>query len=303
MMEDAPIVICDGISEVVIRPDIGAAISSYSLIEGGHREPLFRNAPRHALSPFDLACNLLVPWSNRISRGGFSFRGRFHPLEPNLSGEAFPIHGNGFSSPWRTVEQTSASARLRLSSDGPGPFRYEAVVSYALEGGALTIDLSVTSRAREPLPYGVGLHPWLPRTAATTLLAPAEDIWLEDERHLPTNCVSVVSRPEWNFGTPHALPPRWINNGFTGWNGSATIFWPERGLALKIEASPPISRYVLYSPGAAADFFCFEPVSHAVDAHNLGGGPEKAGLVVLSPGGTLPMRARFSPHTTNPAPP
>jgi aldose 1-epimerase len=303
MAGDATIKICDGISEAVILPSIGAALSSYGLIESGRQEPLFRStpplfrsSPASAPSPFDLACNLLVPWSNRISRGGFTFRGRFYPLEPNLPGEPSPIHGNGFSSPWQVIEHGPASAKLQLSSEGPGPFRYEAVVIYALSGGALTVDLAVTNLMTEPLPYGLGLHPWLPRTPATTLRAPAHEVWLEGERHLPTNRVSVVSRPEWDFAKHHALPPDWINNGFTGWSGSATIVWPERGLALDIDASPPISTYLLYSPGATADFFCFEPVSHSVDAHNLPGGPENAGLVVLAPGDTLSIRARFSPR-------
>jgi aldose 1-epimerase len=301
MAGDATIAICDGISEAVILPHVGAALSSYGLIESGRQVPLFRTSPplfrtSPASSPFDLACNLLVPWSNRISRGGFTFRGRFHPLEPNLPGEPSPIHGNGFSSPWQVIERAAASSKLQLSSEGPGPFRYEAVVIYALDGGALTVDLSVTSLAAEPLPYGLGLHPWLPRTPATKLVAPAHEVWLEDERHLPTNRISLASRPEWNFATPHRLPPGWINNGFTGWSGSAEIVWPERGLALYIDASPPISKYVLYSPGATADYFCFEPVSHSVDAHNLSEGPEKAGLVVLAPGETLAMRVRFSPR-------
>jgi aldose 1-epimerase len=296
MTRDVTIELCDGMSEAVIRPDLGAAIASYGLIENGRHEPLFRPSARQAFAPFDLACNLLVPWSNRISQGGFAFEGRFHALEPNVPGEAFPIHGNGFSSPWRVIEQTSSSARLQLSSEGPGPFRYGADVSYGLGGGALTVGLSVTNEAAQSLPYGVGLHPWLPRTPATTLRAPAQEVWLEDERHLPTTRLSVTRRPGWDFATPRRLPPDWINNGFTGWSGSATIAWPERHLALDIEVSSPISFYLLYSPGAAANFFCFEPVSHVVDAHNLEGGPEKSGLVILAPGDTLSMRARFTPR-------
>jgi aldose 1-epimerase len=244
---------------------------------------------------------LLVPWSNRISQGGFAFEGRFHGLEPNVPGEAFPIHGNGFSSPWRVIEETSASAKLQLSSEGPGPFRYRAGVSYGLSGGALTVNLAVTNEAAQPLPYGLGLHPWLPRTPATTLRAPARHVWLEDERHLPTTRLPLASRPEWDFARHHRLPLDWINNGFTGWCGSATIAWPERHLALDIEVSSPTSIYLLYSPGAAADFFCFEPVSHVVDAHNLEGAPDASGLVILAPGDTLSMRARFCPRRSKPA--
>jgi aldose 1-epimerase len=293
---DDAVVICDGVAEAVILPNVGAALSSYGLVEQGEREPLFRSAPGNAREPFDLACILLLPWSNRISGGGFRFGGRFHPLAANVPGEASPIHGNGFSSVWQLTGGSAGSAALRLVSEGPGPFRYEAEVKYALRNGALAVDLVVTSRAAEPLPFGLGLHPWLPRTAETTLRAPARDVWLEDERHLPTGRVPVHSRPQWDFGKPRPLPSGWINNGFVGWNGSATIAWPERKLALIVETSEPITTYLLYSPGNSANFFCFEPVSHPVDAHNLCDEPGEGGLVVLLPNGRLTARIHFSPR-------
>jgi len=59
--------------------------------------------------PFDLASNLLVPWSGRISGGGFPFDGLFHALAPNFPGEALPVHGNGFSSAWVVRDEDSAT--------------------------------------------------------------------------------------------------------------------------------------------------------------------------------------------------
>jgi len=76
---------------------------------------------------FDLASILLVPWSNRISGGGFTFAGKSHPLQPNLPQEPYPIHGNGFSSAWSVEDATATSAELSLMSEGPGPFRATTV--------------------------------------------------------------------------------------------------------------------------------------------------------------------------------
>jgi galactose mutarotase-like enzyme len=64
----------DGVAEAVVVPELGAGLASYDLIEADTRIPLFR--PRRDLrgaGPFDLANNLLLPWSNRISGGGFRF--------------------------------------------------------------------------------------------------------------------------------------------------------------------------------------------------------------------------------------
>ena len=53
---------------------------------------------------------------------------------------------------------------------------------------------------------------------------------------------------------------------------------------------------ILYSPSDKADFFCFEPVTHPVDGHNLPGGPEANGLTILAPRETLSAACRFLPE-------
>nr|MDA8250534.1 hypothetical protein [Rhodospirillales bacterium] len=128
----------------------------------------------------------------------------------------------------------------------------------------------------------------------------------EDARHLPTRRVPLAERPAWDFAAGRALPPGWINNGFVGWDGRATIGWPGRGLALAVEAeaegadgAAPLAVFLVYSPGAQADFFCFEPVSHPVDAHHLAGRP---GLFRLAPGQSAAVQCRFLPREIAGAP-
>lgn len=287
----------DGIASAEIVPAMGAGLARYDLIDGGDPVPLFRPAPADwDGQPFDLGCIVLVPWSNRISGAGFRFDGAFHALAPNLAGQPFPIHGNGFAAPWDTVSTTPGDAAFRLVSDGPGPYAYAADLAYGLDAGALTMTLTVENRGDRPLPYGLGFHPWLPRTAGTRIRASATGVWLEDESHLPTRHVRLEDRPSWDFGEGRALPADWINNGFTGWNGRAEMVWDDRDIALDIAAEPPLNTYIVYSPSKAADFFCFEPISHAVDAHNLDGGPETHGLRVLTPGQSLTAICRFAPR-------
>jgi aldose 1-epimerase len=128
------------------------------------------------------------------------------------------------------------------------------------------------------------------------LEAKAEAVWLEDERHLPTRKIPTKERPEWDFDLPRRLPDGWINNGFDGWNGTAHVEWPSRGLSLAIECCDALRTYILYSPGRDASFFCFEPDSHVVDAHNLPGGPKANGLVILAPDEKAEISCRFSPR-------
>ena len=160
-------------------------------------------------------------------------------------------------------------------------------VIYALHDGALEATLTVENRAPMRLPYGLGFHPWFPRHAGTSLTAGARRVWLEDERHLPTGVEPIAAHPDWDFSNGAPLPAGWINNGFDGWDGAATIVQPEDGIALSMQASPELDVFIVYSPSRDADFFCFEPVSHPVDAHH------GEGLTVLEPGETMSAGMRL----------
>ena len=52
-----------------------------------------------------------------------------------------------------------------------------------------------------------------------------------------------------------------------GWDGRASTAQPDDAIIVMVEASSTLNVFVLYSPARDADFFCFEPVSHTVDAH------------------------------------
>jgi aldose 1-epimerase len=156
--------------------------------------------------------------------------------------------------------------------------------------------LSVRNLGPEPLPFGLGFHPWLVRTPGTLLQAKAKQVVLENCDHLPDGEAPVAWRVEWDFAAPRALPADWINNAFLGWDGRATVIWSDRKLALELEADGPLLTYIVYSPAAGAGFFCFEPVTHPVDAHNLAGGPAANGLTILAPQETVSATCRFCPR-------
>jgi aldose 1-epimerase len=226
--------------------------------------------------------NLLLPFSNRIS-GSFHFEGREHRLEPNLDGEPFPIHGDAFQRSWEVADRDGEGVRLRLPDGSFGPFSYEAEVAYCLSPTALATTLAVTSLSREPLPFGLGFHPWFPRSSGTRLRFRAAGCWPQDDRHLPATSGPAPIPPDWDFGVPAPPPEGWINTAFSGWDGEAELWHDVSAVSLRITA-PDLRTLIVYSPSAAAPFLCLEPVSHPVDAHNLPGQP---GLVRLEPGASL----------------
>ena len=173
---------------------------------------------------------------------------------------------------------------------GPAPFAFDALVTYRLDEAALTILLELTHRGDEPVPYGMGIHPWFPRTGQVSIRAHADNYFETGSDMLPSGRFEVSNNPAWDFSDGRDLPDDLIDTCFGGWDGSARIETPD--WAMDVETDPPCGWYQIYSPSKDADFFCFEPVTHPVNAHNEPGHP---GLVQLARGESMRQSIAFSP--------
>ncbi len=260
-------------------PALGGGISRLD-VKG---VPVLRPWKGDADNLFSLASNILVPFSNRVSGGGFDWNGKHHLLEKNFDGDPFPIHGDGFQRPWR-MQCQGATAQMDLSEGAIGPWRYRASQVFNLSETGLEIVLALTNTGDINLPFGGGFHPWFPRSGDTRLHFMAQDVWMEDHQHFPTTPLRVSDAPDWDFSRACELPKTPINNGYTGWLGVATIEQGAQAVSCTVAASDNLNTAIVYSPGCDADFFCFEPVSHPVDAFHQPGYP---GLTALAPGQSM----------------
>ena len=235
-----------------------------------------------------------MPFSNRIREGRFSFGGRAVRLPLNQSPEPHAEHGHGWQRPWKVVRR--AAAELAIEYDHPAdawPFPYRARQHFVLTEDEMQVTISLENRGREAMPAGLGLHPYLPRTAQCRLAAPVTAMWATDDEVMPTALVDADPRLGDGTGLPVAEIA--LDNAFTGWRHRATITWPERRARLQIDAGSPLDFLVVYSP-PGEDFFCAEPVSHCTDAFNLAGqGRADTGMLTLEPGAVLPATVRFRP--------
>ena len=270
-----------GEARATVLPDLGGALASLSVAG----LPVLRPSSGE-VEPFAAASIVLAPYSNRVSRP-FVFRGATHTLPRNLPSEAFPLHGDAFLRRWTVVACEPARIGLALPDGGSGPLLYSARLRYSLSPGALSAELTLTSRAAAPLPFGLGFHPWFPRDEATRFQFEARAIWPEDARHLPAADRPTPIPLDLDFATARPLPSAWINNGFAGWDGTLRVEQGKAAVSVALRASANLNTLLIYSPSATAGFVCAEPVSHPVDAFNLPGQP---GLVVLDPQETLRAR-------------
>ena len=179
-----------GPARATIDPGVGAGMVA---LTWGDIAILSTGAGR-ADGPFAQGMNLLLPFSNRISRP-FAFGGATYALPINLPGEPFPIHGDAFQVPWQVDELTADSATLVVQA-GQGPYRYDARVTYRLAADGLQANVLITNRAAITLPYGGGFHPWFPRHPTTQMQFAALGHWPEDARHLPATLEPVPAPPD-----------------------------------------------------------------------------------------------------------
>jgi len=281
------------VAQVVVLPQYGAGLARFDLKLFGQHVPVLRPLKGKPRNENELALYLMAPFSNRIGRNAFTWREQRHCLTPNVDGELFALHGDAWQQSWNVIEQTARHVRLQLQSRRTLPFTYEADITWRLDGAALLADLCLTHRGDCPMLYGGGFHPWLLRDQDTRLQSQMQGWWSEDAWHLPVAWHSIGKEDALNFKSSRTLPTSFVNTGFTGWNGMADIIWPKRGVALQIEADAPLNRCVVYSPGEHSGFFCFEPVTHDIDAHNSAS-PMVSGLIELAEGESLCMSISFA---------
>ncbi len=284
-----------GDASLVLAPEIGGAIVGWRL---GRWHILRQPEPAAMLTgpARRLAAFPLVPFSNRIANGRFTFAGKEHVLARADRSFALPIHGLGWIRPWCLTEVSADAARLRLLHPASAadlalwPFSFEAELRFELAPDALTVGLRMTNRHDGPAPAGLGLHPYFPRTAAASLRFAATGVWLTDAGQLPTELVPVP--PGWDHASGRRIGTVALDHVFAGWDGRAEITLAPGPVTVAIEASAIFRHVVVYTPPGAA-YFCVEPVSHMTDAVNRGDSHDDTGLVVLPPGGTLDGEIAF----------
>jgi aldose 1-epimerase len=279
-----------------VAPSAGSSITRFAFASGDAALELLRPASAEDLesaTPTGMSCFPLVPFSNRVRNGKFMFGGREVQLSPNFPPEPHTIHGHGWQADW-AVEDRSESRLTTSFTYEPGewPWPYRAEQHYSLEAGALEVEISVSNLADEPMPAGLGLHPYFVRTPEARLTTGVEQVWLSDESAMPTEKVPIPDEWDLNGMNPKDAV---LDNNFSGWSGTAEIEWPDRSARLTLTGNDPFEFLVVYTP-AGEDFFCVEPVSNTLDAFNLTDqGRSDVGGAVVGPGETLSGIVRFEP--------
>lgn len=288
--------LADELATVVVAPEIGGAIASYTWNGPRGRIDWFRPTSDTAVLARDaveFGCFPLVPYSNRIRDSRFSFGGRDIDLG-GREGDPHTEHGYGWRSAWEVLTRDDRSVTLRyLHQSGAWPWRFSVEQRMALDRGALSIRLELRNLDGTAMPAGMGVHPFFPADPDTRLDAMVGGMWETDAEVMPTRHGPVPTETDPNAGL--MVSANELDTVFTGWSGRATISWPSKGARLDMAADTLLGKLVVYTPRGAG-YFCAEPVSNDTNAFNLASGEvADTGLFVLQPGEVRAAEVTFAP--------
>jgi aldose 1-epimerase len=287
-----------GTLRVAAAPELGGSLTRFWSEDGrGGAVEWLRPASAAALAardPLGVASFPLVPFCNRIRDGRFAFRGERISLGINPPEARHAIHGQGWQRPWSVLAREEWRIALGLTHlRDAWPFRYSARQEIRLAPDRLTVELQLRNEDERPMPAGIGHHPYYPRTKECRIAAAATGFWETDAEVMPTRLVPPP--PSHDLRPGLLVDAVEMDNNYSGWDGAATIEWPERRARLTMRAGPPYDFLVVYTP-AGQDFFVFEPVSNSTDAFNLRATRDDTGAVVLAPGETLAASFELIPE-------
>ncbi len=267
----------DGSLEVEVLPELGARL--HRLRAFGH--DLLRTPPTpavHLREGFFWGGYVMAPWCNRLATGALAVGSRTVDLPASFP-DGTAIHGQVHLRPWQRL----GPGDYRVDGGGDGwPWRYEVRSRITVADGAVGIELALANRSDDPMPAGIGLHPWFRRPLRLAIHAP---------RVHPSNLASEP-RPEPVVGP---LDLRTLGDPAPGLDGTwtdpgdpaAELAWPDAGVraTLRVEATGPV--FVVAATPPDIDAVAVEPETHAPQGLRRLLGGEPGGLAWLEPGSRL----------------
>ncbi len=254
--------------QLMISPERGGSITAFQW----RGIDIFRKGNDDSTNPLEQSSFGMVPYSGRIGHGNLG--GKIIPLNRPDVDPLHPLHGTGWVNTWDIISKDSI-VHHHDGSEWFGPF--VAKQRFILNDDVFRHELEITNTGNAPLPCGLGLHPYFPRTDAKAIFH-LDAMWENNDDRLPVNLEPISSSFEY-LGDLH------IDNCFTGLNNNVVIQWPKHQVTMT--ADPDLNHAVIYCP-KGEDYFCVEPVSHRPDPIKQGG------LRVLHPGESWCVKVDFT---------
>ena len=276
---------------VRLSPGAGARMTAMTWYDGQ------RN--RHLLVPCDGAASFdphdwpktgafpMAPFTNKLENGRFTWNGR-EILLPTPTDSPHAMHGLAHRKPWTLVHATREHAALRYShkpADEGWPWSFDLRMEVSVTADHVQVDLQIRNTSAEPMPAGLGWHPFHPAASAVLALTAAA-------RHDAGPQGLTVLTPS----NGHAPKTTRFMEGlaaqstvFEEWDGRFSLSL-EKNLVLDVEATGASHLFCHVPPHA--QHVCLEPVTLMPGALRHYGEAQRASHVALAPGAARAIRWR-----------
>ncbi|GAB5455010.1 MAG: aldose 1-epimerase [Henriciella sp.] len=235
-----------------------------------------------AFDPLQYSAFPMVPYVGRIHNGRFQMGGTQIQLHANLPPEPHAIHGFGWQTAWKVQAQSTQSVTLIHDHDADAwPWDYTALQTFRLEAEALIVDMEVENKGPNPMPAGLGWHPYFLRKGATLKL-PTTHEWCPDETTGDNQPIVIAA--DRDLSEMRAVESLKLDTAFSVSDPVIEMTWPTHKVTLESDAI--FSHATIYVP-PGTDYFCAEPITHAPNAVNSRLPDTVTGRRWLNPGETL----------------
>lgn len=240
--------------EARLAPSAGGRLASLDWVGPGGPQPLvvpWDGQPFEAHFWPKAGAFPMIPFANRLTPEGFSFRGR--QVQPQHGPQGFPLHGLAHRRVWQVVAAGEDFAYLRLAHlpDADWPWAFTASQSICLSAHGILLELAVRNDSAETMPLSIGWHPYHPideSFAAEGLLICAK---ARHELDPQGRATEVTSSSVFGSDTGETV-------AFSGWDGNMRLQTVAAGsITVACKGS---SRVVFHAP-ATGRYVCVEPVT------------------------------------------
>ena len=269
-----------------VLPELGARVHRLRVF----RQDLLRtpiHVSAYEAEPFFWGSFVMAPWCNRIDARRVMASGRLIQVPANVA-DGSAIHGQVYRLPW----ELQVDGSLRVEHGGHGwPWRYEASLLVTPGEGWLRMQHTLTNRSDEPMPGGLGMHPWFRRPIRVAIRGDSVFSPNSDTPAVPAAVDGSLDLRELR-DMPPGLDATWTDLDMP----LVELEWPDLRIAATMRAEPRPMFVVAASPpdiGAIA----VEPQTHAPQGLRRLLRGEPGGLTLIQPGGSMSLGVELAFRT------
>ena len=264
--------------EVQVLAAVGARL--HRLRAFGHdllRTP--ESMATHGADPWFWGGYVMAPWCNRITAAPVEVGGRLVHLPPSFA-DGSAIHGQVSSVPWS--RRPDGAFTIRGGGDG-WPWPYEVVERVDVNGASVRMELALTNLADDPMPAGIGFHPWWTTPVDVSVAASRYVSNLEPGAEIGP--VSGAADLRTRGPIPAGLDGTWLDPA----DPAVELRWPGLGIEATLRLILDGQACIAVAHPAGVDAVAVEPQTHAPWGLRRFLAGEPFGLAALDPGATLSL--------------